>query len=120
LGLDRWSTSVPLRQLTTGVVEAWYIWCFSWTETCLSRTEIPGIRGIHKAQIKTAVGLGTMGTGRLGGPNGLVDLVVPELLGGLRVSVVGFGRIWEEGSEDGHLFPVSGGGFRSPETRSVS
>ena len=35
------------------------------------------------------------------------------------MAVVGFGRIVEEGSVDGHLFPVSVG-VRSPETRSVS
>jgi hypothetical protein len=49
----------------------------------------------------TAVSWGTLGAGRLWGPNGLGDLVVPELLGGLRVAVVGFGRIGEEGSVDG-------------------
>jgi hypothetical protein len=43
----------------------------------------------------------------------LGDLVVPELPGGLRVAVVGFGRIGEEGAVDGHLFPVSVG-VRSP------
>jgi hypothetical protein len=63
----------------------------------------------------TTVSQGTLGTGRLGGPNGLGNLVVPELLGGLRVAAVGFGRIGEEGSVDGHLFPVSVG-VRSPET----
>ena len=47
------------------------------------------------------------------------DFVVPELLGGLQVAVVGFARIGEEDSVDGHLFPVSVG-VRSPETWSVS
>jgi hypothetical protein len=41
----------------------------------------------------------------------LGDLVVPELLGGLWVAVVGFGRIGEEGTVDGHFFPVLQGPF---------
>ena len=55
--------------------------------------------------------------GRLGGPNRLGDLVVPELLRGPPGGRCG--RIGEEGSVDGHLFPVSVG-VRSPETQSVS
>jgi len=67
----------------------------------------------------TAVGQGTLGTGRLGGPNRLGDLVVPELLGGPPGGRCGIWKDGEEGSVDGHLFPVSVG-VRSPETQSVS
>jgi hypothetical protein len=59
----------------------------------------------------TAVRWGTLGASRLGGPNGLGDLVVPELLGGPLGGRCGIRKDREEGSVDGHLFPVLGGPF---------
>ena len=67
----------------------------------------------------TAVGQGTLGTGRLGGPNRLGDLVEPELLGGLPGGRCGF---WKDrgGGLSGRTSSPCVGGVRSPETRSVS
>ena len=80
-GLERWSTSVRVRRLTTELVDAWYIWGLSQTGTCLSRTEIPRIRGIHKVHVNDSCRPGYLGMCRLGGPNRLGDLVVLELVG---------------------------------------
>jgi len=107
-----WSTSVRLRRLTTELVEAWYIWGLSWAGTTLGRTEIPGIRGIHKAQVNNSYQPGHPGDGQAGGPKWIGQLGFARVArGGLRVAVVGFGRIGEEGSVDRQLFRVGGGPF---------
>jgi len=88
--------------------------------TCHNQTEIPGIRGIHKAQVNDSCRPGHPGDRQARGPKQIGRLGCARVAqGGLRLAVVGFGRIGEEGSVDGHLLPVLVG-VRSLETWSVS